>query len=107
MYALGNSRSGSVPTWEPIPTATGNLNGCALLAAGNCKQSIADATADLVLKNPAFVVNPLSAYLLGFYTPNNSHGTGVTLSFPNANSSKNPPVKVDYHISDHHSLRGS
>src|SRR5258707_7190694 len=107
MYTVGNSLGGSVPTSAQIPTAVGNLNGCAVLAAGDCKHSIADAKADLVAQNPAFVVNPLSAYLLGFYTPNNSQGTGVTLSFPNINSSKNALGKVDYHISDHHSLSGS
>jgi hypothetical protein len=110
MYTVGNSLSGSVPTSAPIPTGGGL--GCRPAATtGDCKHSIADATADLAAKAAAagqtFTVNPLSAYLLGFYTPNNSQGTGVTLTFPNVNTSKNTLGKVDYHISDHHSLSGS
>jgi len=107
MYSVGNALNGSVPTSASIPTAVGNQNGCAALVNGDCKHSIADATADLVAKNPSFKVNPLSAYLLGFYTPNSSQSPGVTLNFPNVNSSKNALGKVDYHINDHHSLSGS
>jgi hypothetical protein len=107
MYSVGNALNGSVPTSASIPTAVGNLNGCLKLVNGDCKHSIADATADLVAQNPSFKVNPLSAYLLGFYTPNSSQSPGVTLNFPNVNSSKNALGKVDYHINDHHSLSGS
>jgi len=109
MYTVGNSLAGSVPTTASI--AGGGGLGCAVLTTGDCKHSIADATADLQAQAAAagstFTVNPLSAYLLGFYTPNNSQGTGVTLNFPNVNSSKNALGKVDYHINDHHSLSGS
>ncbi len=109
MYSVGNALAGSVPTTASI-TGGGGL-GCQLLTTGDCKHSIADATTDLQAQAAAagktFTVNPLSAYLLGFYTPNNSQGTGVTLNFPNVNSSKNTLGKVDYHINDHHSLSGS
>src|SRR6202140_2220836 len=98
MYSVGNTLAGSVPTAASIPS--GNGLGCqVLITTGDCKHSIADATADLVAKAAAagktFNVNPLSAYLLGFYTPNNSQVTGVTLNFPNVNSSKNTLGKVD------------
>jgi hypothetical protein len=105
MYTVGNSLAGSVPTTASIPSGGGL--GCVVLTTGDCKHSIADATADLVAQNPSFTVNPLSAYLLSFYTPNSSQGTGVELNYPNVNSSKNAIGKVDYHISDHHSLSGS
>ena len=104
-YTVGNSLPGHAPTTAPIPTAVGNQNGCVLLAAGNCKISAADAKTDLGLQNIA--VNPLSDYLLGFYTPNAGQGTFVNLTFPNQNSSKNAIGKVDYHINDHNALSGS
>ena len=105
-YNVGNSLPGSVPTTAHV-AVPGLANGCTILAIGDCNNSIPDATADLVAQNPAFVVNPLSAYLLGFYTPNATQGPGVTLNFPNVNSSKNALGKVDYHISDHNALSGS
>ncbi|HXY26355.1 MAG TPA: TonB-dependent receptor [Candidatus Acidoferrum sp.] len=105
MYTVGNALSGNVPTSASIPTANGLQNGCQLLTAGNCNISIADAEADLALQDIS--VNPLSAYLLQFYTPNSSQGKGVALTFPNTNSSKNALGKVDYHINDHNALSGS
>jgi hypothetical protein len=105
MYTVGNSLPGHVPTTASI--AGGGGNGCVKLTTGDCAKSIADATADLVAQNPGFVVNALSNYLLGFYTPNSGPGTFVTLSYPNQNSSKNAIGKVDYHPNDHNSLSGS
>jgi hypothetical protein len=105
-YTVGNSLAGSVPTTAHV-AVPGPANGCAMLAIGDCNNSIPDATADLVLQTPGFTVNPLSNYLLGFYTPNATQGAGVTLNFPNVNSSKNALGKVDYHISDHNALSGS
>jgi hypothetical protein len=104
-YTVGNALSGNVPTTASI--ANGGGSGCVILASGNCKNSIQDATADLVLQNPGFTVNPLSNYLLGFYTPNATPGKGVALNFPNENSSKNALGKVDYHVNDHNALSGS
>jgi len=105
MYTVGNSLSGNVPTSAPISGGTGA--GCVVLTTGNCNLSVADATADLAAQTPGFTVNPLSAYLLGFYTPNSSQGKGVALNFPNENSSKNTLGKVDYHINDRNALSGS
>jgi hypothetical protein len=105
MYTVGNALPGSVPTTAPISGGTGN--GCVVLATGNCSISVPDAIADLTAQNPGFVVNPLSNYLLGFYTPNASQGKSVALNFPNVNSSKNALGKVDYHLNDHNSLSGS
>jgi hypothetical protein len=105
MYSVGNALSGNVPTTASITAGTGQ--GCVKLTTGNCNVSIADATADLKAQNAGFTANPLSAYLLGFYTPNSSQGKGVALTFPNANTSKNAIGKVDYHINDRNSLSGS
>src|SRR5215472_7350112 len=105
MYTVGNSLPGHVPTTASVTGGGGN--GCAVLTTGDCTISVPDATADLVAATPGFTVNPLSAYLLGFYTPNNGQGTFVSLNFPNVNSSKNAIGKVDYHISDHNTLSGS
>jgi hypothetical protein len=104
-YTVGNSLPGHVPTTASI--AGGGGNGCVTLATGDCTISIPDATADLVAKNAGFVVNPLSKYLLGFYTPNSGQGSFVNLTFPNENSSKNALGKADYHINDHNALSGS
>ena len=109
MYTVGNALSGNVPTSAPITSGPNDTGaGCrAGVTTGNCNISVADATADLVAQNPGFTVNPLSAYLLGFYTPNSSQGKGVALTFPNTNSSKNALGKVDYHLSDRNALSGS
>src|SRR5229473_1405689 len=71
-YTVGNSLIGQAPTTASV--SGGGGNGCAVLTTGDCTISVADATADLVAQNPGFVVNPLSAYLLSFYTPNSSQG---------------------------------
>src|SRR5215471_12697410 len=109
MYTVGNSLPGHVPTTASI--SGGGGNGCVVLTTGDCTISIPDATADLVAQSPGFVVNPLSNYLLGFYTPANAANTGqgtfVSLNYPNVNSSKNALGKVDYHVSDHNALSGS
>jgi hypothetical protein len=88
-YTVGNALPGHVPTSASV---------------GDPTISIPDAIA--AIGGPS-KVNPLSNYLLGFYTPNASQGTFVTLNFPNENSSKNAIGKVDYHINDHNALSGS
>jgi hypothetical protein len=88
-YTVGNALPGHVPTSASV---------------GDPTISIPDAIA--AIGGPS-QVNPLSNYLLGFYTPNASQGTFVTLNFPNENSSKNAIGKVDYHINDHNALSGS
>jgi hypothetical protein len=105
MYSVANALPGHVPTSASITGGTGT--GCVVLTTGDCATSIPDATADLVAQHPGFVANPLSSYLLGFYTPNASQGTFVTLNYPNINTSKNALGKIDYHINDHNSLTGS
>jgi hypothetical protein len=90
MYTVGNALGGNVPTTASV---------------GDPSISIPDATAELAANEIS--VNPLSAYLLGFYTPNNSTGKGVLLDFPNVNSSKNALGKVDYHPNEHNTIGGS
>jgi hypothetical protein len=95
-YTVGNSLIGQAPTTASFVTAAN--------PAGNPAISIPDATA--AIGGPGNV-NPLSAYLLSFYTPNSSQGTQVALNFPNQNNSKNAIGKADYHPNDHNSLSGS
>jgi len=95
-YTVGNALGGHAPTTASFAT-TAN-------PAGDPTISIPDAIA--AIGGPS-KVNPLSAYLLGFYTPNASQGSFVNLTFPNQNSSKNAIGKVDYHINDRNSLSGS
>jgi hypothetical protein len=109
MYTVGNALPGHVPTTAVVPATSGVPadNGCVVIKFQDCTTSIPNAIADLVAQNPSFAVNPLSNYLLGFYTPNAGQGTFVSLNYPNVNSSKNLIGKVDYHINDHNSLSGS
>jgi Carboxypeptidase regulatory-like domain/TonB dependent receptor len=95
-YTVGNSLPAHVPTTASFATAAN--------PAGDPTISIPDAIAAIGGQSR---VNPLSAYLLSFYTPNSSPGSFVTLSFPNENSSKNAIGKMDYHPNDHNSLSGS
>src|SRR5437588_249434 len=88
-YTVGNALPGHVPTAASV---------------GDPTISIPDAIA--AIGGPS-MVNPLSNYLLGFYTPNASQGTFVSLNYPNENSSKNAIGKVDYHINDHNTQSGS
>jgi hypothetical protein len=90
MYTVGNSLPGHVPTTASV---------------GDPSISIPDAIAGLAAQEIG--VNPLSNYLLGFYTPNAGQGTFVSLNYPNVNSSKNAIGKVDYHINDRNALSGS
>jgi hypothetical protein len=108
-YSVGNSLPGHVPSTAVIPAASGTPsdNGCVVIQFQDCTTSIPNAIADLVAQNPSFQVNPLSNYLLGFYTPNNSQGSFVPLNYPNENSSKNAIGKIDYHINDKNSVSGS
>jgi outer membrane receptor protein involved in Fe transport len=89
-YTVGNSLPGHVPTTASV---------------GDPSISIPDAVADLAAHD--IQVNPLSQYLLGFYTPNSGPGTFVELTWPNVNSSKNALGKVDYHLSDKNTIGGS
>jgi hypothetical protein len=108
-YTVGNALPGHVPTTavvpstDPIPAD----NGCQVLTSQNCAISIPNAIADLSAAHPGFTVNPLSNYLLGFYTPNSGQGSFVTLNYPNENSSKNTVGKVDYHINSTNTVSGS
>ena len=103
-YTVGNALGANVPTSVHITGGTPG-NNCVTVTTGDCGISIPDATADLAANGIS--VNPLSAYLLGFYTPNSSQGPGVTLNYPNENSSKNAVGKVDYHPNDHNTIGGS
>ncbi len=109
MYTVGNSLPGHVPTTAVVPATSGvpSDNGCLVLKFEDCTISIPNAIADLVAHNSSFTVNPLSNYLLGFYTPNADQGSFVSLNYPNVNSSKNAIGKLDYHISEHNALSGS
>jgi Carboxypeptidase regulatory-like domain/TonB dependent receptor len=104
-YTVGNALTGNVPTSSSIANGTGQ--GCVMLTTGNCNISVPDAVADLEAQNASFVVNPLSEYLLGFYTPNSSQGKSVALTYPNVNGSNNGLGKIDYHVNDKNTISGS
>jgi hypothetical protein len=115
-YDVGNALAAHIPTSASVPSGAGN--GCTFLTTGNCAISIPDAIADL--QAAGATIQPLSLYFLGcpttapytpctggLYGPNSSQGTGVTLGYPNVNSSNNGIGKLDYHINDHNTISGS
>ena len=89
-YTVGNSFVVSVPTTAPV---------------GDPGVSIPDAKADLAA-NGITTLSPLSLKLLGLYPANNGPSSSVTIGFPNVNSSDSVLGKIDYHISEHHTLNG-
>jgi hypothetical protein len=102
-YTVGNSFTVNSPTTASVTAGGGS--GCAILTTGNCKISIADASADLAAKGVP--VSALSQYLLQFYPANSSQSPSVSNGFPNTNSSDNALGKIDYHMSDRNALSGS
>lgn len=89
---------------------------------GNVLQSIPAATAALAAScavspgqtfcgpGGTFSVNPLTAKLLPLYGTNTNTGGNATsqnYGFPNVVSIYNTLGKIDYHLSDHHTIAGS
>jgi hypothetical protein len=72
---------------------------------GNVTQSIPAAEADLTSHGVA--LNPLSLKLLPLYGTNNTNSSAQNFGFPNVVSTYNILGKIDYHLSDHHTLAGS
>ncbi len=89
-YTVGNSFVVSVPTTASV---------------GDPGISIPDAKADLAA-NGVTTLSPLSLHLLQLYPANASPISSVTIGFPNVNSSDSVLGKIDYHISQRHTLNG-
>jgi len=85
--------SGNYPVIAP--TATGS----------DPSQSIFAAENDLV--NHGIALNPLSLKLLPLFGTNNTNSVNQNFGFPNVVSIYNILGKIDYHLSDHHTLAGS
>jgi hypothetical protein len=81
----------------PVITPTSN--------AGDATQSIAAAEADL--QSHGIALNPLSLKLLPLFGTNNTNSINQNYGFPNVVSIYNILGKIDYHLSDHHTLAGS
>jgi hypothetical protein len=104
-YTVGNSIQVNAPT---------------TISVGDPSISVPDALADLqahgigfssqslaLIGCPAGVTAPYTGCTGGAYGPNASQTQRVNGGFPDSDSSKNALGKVDYHLSDHHSLSGS
>ena len=72
---------------------------------GDPSQSIPAAEAGLAAHGIA--LNALSLKLLPLYGPNTSNSDSQAYGFPNVVSIYNIVGKIDYHLSDHHTLAGS
>src|SRR5580704_9391888 len=86
--------SGSYPVFAPTSANTGDVT-----------QSIPAAEADLTANGVA--LNPLSLKLLQLFGTNNGPTSSQAYGFPNVVSIYNVLGKIDYHLSDHHTLAGS
>ena len=89
-YTVGNAFTAHTPTTASV---------------GDPGISIADAEAELAANGIA--LSPLSLKLLPLFGSNTTSGSGVALGFPNIVSTYNIVGKVDYHLSDHHTVAGS
>jgi carboxypeptidase family protein len=69
-------------------------------------QSIPSAERDLTI-NHGIALNPLSVKLLPLFGTNNTNSSAQNYGFPNIVSIYNVLGKIDYHLSDHHTLAGS
>jgi hypothetical protein len=103
-YTVGSSAPITVPTTTSL--------------GGDAKHSIPDALA--AIHAAGLTPDPASLGLVGCpttapYTPctgiyfgsNSSTSTGENPTYPNTSLSRNALGKVDYHLSDHHSISGS
>ena len=86
--------AGNYPVLTPTSANTGNVS-----------QSIPAAEADLA--NHGIALNALSLKLLPLFGTNTSNSSSQSYGFPNVVSTDNVLGKIDYHISDHHTLAGS
>lgn len=104
-YTVGNSIQVNSPTTvsvgDPSISVPDALAGLAAKGIPFSSQSLA------LIGCPASVAAPYTGCTGGAYGPNASSSQRVNGGFPDSDSSKNALGKVDYHLSDHHSLSGS
>src|SRR3984893_11050761 len=123
-YSVGGTILQPTPFTVAQPGASGgSANGCKpTFAAGDCAHSLVDACNDVGFGN----LSPLSAQIAGLnpdcsvkptnYTPvtgeslfaanDGSNPAGLVLSLVSVDTQDNGVAKIDYHISDRHSLSG-
>jgi hypothetical protein len=116
---LGDVALVPIPTDVAMPSFAGTSNGCKVLTAGNCSQSMVDACNDL---GPA-KISPLSAQLAGLNTatctvsPSSSTFENLFPFNPTASTSFAPGlittgplnngfIKTDYIINEHNHVSG-
>jgi len=90
--------AGNYPVITPTTTDLGNST----LAISN---SIPSAERDLA--NHTIALNPLSVNLLPLFGANTTGSANQNFGFPNVVSIYNILGKIDYHLSDHHTIAGS
>ena len=122
-YSVGSTYITNAPV--TVPLATGGGNGCSVLTAGNCQQSLIDACNDVLAAGGT--INPLSAHIAGLnpancarfptnFTPgakeslfpenNGANPAGIILGLVSTNQQDDGVAKVDYHINAQNSLSG-
>ena len=91
------SVAGNYPVVTPTSVNTGDVT-----------QSIPAAEAGLAAApGGAIPLNPLSLKLLPLFGTNNTNSSAQNYGFPNVVSIYNVLGKIDYHLSDHHTIAGS
>jgi hypothetical protein len=102
--------SGSYPVFAPTSANTGDVTQSIPAATAALSASCAATPGQPFCSGPSlntFTVNPLSAQLLPLYGPNNGPTSSQSYGFPNVVSIYNVLGKIDYHLSDHHTIAGS
>jgi TonB-dependent receptor-like protein len=122
-YSVGSTFLVTAPI--TVPSLTGGGDGCSTLGIGNCRLSLIDACNDV--RAGGGVISPLSAHIAGLnaatcarlptnFTPganeslfpenNGANPNGIILGLQSTNQQDDGVVKIDYHLSDHHSFSG-
>jgi hypothetical protein len=93
------SVAGNYPVVSPTSVDLGN-------STQAIAQSIPSAERDLTVTH-GIPLNPLSLKLLPLFGTNNTNSSAQNYGFPNVVSIYNVLGKLDYHLSDHHTIAGS
>jgi Carboxypeptidase regulatory-like domain/TonB dependent receptor len=123
-YSVGNLFQASVPE---VNSQTSASNGCSVIGAGDCVNSLPDAISDIQAYNAANPGTPVPLSQLslklagctppaggslvytctgGLYPTNSSNSSSFPNGFPSVFRSDNGVAKIDYHINDKNTLNG-
>jgi outer membrane receptor protein involved in Fe transport len=103
-YTVGSSFTPDIPTTAPNAGVAVSIPDATAALAASCATTPAQAFCG---PGGTFTPNALSQKLLPLFPSNNTNISTVALGFPNVVGINNAVGKIDYHISDHHTIAGS